>query len=48
MVCGASVMIRPEPTSLRSCCSAWAMYVGLTPFSRSMSTPSKPYWLIIE
>jgi hypothetical protein len=47
-VCGAIVMIRLGPTSLDSCSRAEAMNVGLTPFSRSMSTPSNPYWLRIE
>src|SRR6266511_3324355 len=48
MVWGASVMMRLEPTFDDNCCSAWVMYVGLTPFSRSMSTPSNPYVCMIE
>src|SRR2546430_4452883 len=42
IVCGAIVMIRPAPTWLRSDRNACAMAVALSPFSRSMSTPSKP------
>jgi hypothetical protein len=42
MVCGAIAMIRLDPTLARSARSACAMYVGLSPFSRSMSIPSKP------
>jgi hypothetical protein len=42
MVCGAMVRMKREPTAAPSWCRAWPMKVGLTPFSRSMSTPSKP------
>ena len=42
MVCGASVTTRPAPAFAASAFSACAMKSGETPFSRSMSTPSKP------
>src|SRR5437763_9404896 len=41
-VSGAIVMMSPEPALPRSVCRAWLITSGLTPFSRSMSTPSKP------
>ena len=48
IVCGASVRTNPEPLAAAIWCSAWPMKVGLTPFSRSMSTPSNPNRDMIE
>ena len=48
IVCGAMVRVKPDPARLARLCSAWPMNCALTPFSRSMSTPSKPYACISE
>src|SRR3954471_3425045 len=48
MVWGAIVRISPAPAFADSDRNAWDMYVALSPFSRSMSTPSKPYVCISE
>src|SRR5947208_5047931 len=48
IVCGAIVMTSDEPAFDDRERRAWDMYVALRPFSRSMSTPSKPYVCISE
>ncbi|HEY2515267.1 MAG TPA: hypothetical protein VGI39_30580 [Polyangiaceae bacterium] len=44
IVWGAKVTIRFGPTFDASWWSAEPMLVGSSPFSRSMSTPSNPYF----